>query len=103
MKVVSDGTFVFAAGRVIVTGWTFDMEGAPFPTTDQMVFCAMQHVARKAGVVHMFGEADEAIPLDAQRIALNAIRKAQVPVEPEQSSSRWWQFWKRKGASPAAK
>lgn len=87
MKVAEPGILLFQHGRLLVQGWTFDCEGGPFPTTEQVAVCALQFVAKTNGL-DLGGQPDPRPTFEVERIAFTAIAAAKAA--PRRGLRAWW-------------
>ncbi len=90
MKVIKPGTLYFDGGNnVFLNGWHFDGEGVPYATPLELdraaLACALRHIAAVAGAAldapsptpaPAAASPEERIPIEVERMALGAIRRA---------------------------
>lgn len=91
MKVCEEGIFAFNRGNLLVTGWTFDMEGGPSPTDVQLASCALRYVADKYGLMPEQGGS-----FQVERAAANAIRNAKRAAKPPKARRKWAAWFQKK-------
>ena len=76
MKVDKPGAFLFrgSLGESVITGWTFDVEGGPYPSKAEVLRTVLLHIAQEGGIE--LTPPDSPASFEAERIARQTIAAA---------------------------